>query len=146
LADSSRTSVSADFGLGTALTFVEASAEFRLGYNLPRGCSVVPDPVGRSIAYDGTLQPRDNRRTSIYLSFVRRQTYMQHFIFVDGSLFQDTPSVDIDRWQHQNIVGLHITRRRWGLHLSFWDGSANLENIPGDSGNDFGTIAFEWRF
>jgi len=138
--------IGTDFGLGTALTFAEVSLEVRAGFNVPEGFAFVPDPVGRSIAYDATLQPRGSRETSVYLSFIRRQTYMQHFIFVDGSLFQDTPSVDVDRWQHQNIVSLHITRGRWGLHLAVWDGSGNLESISLDEGNDFGTIAFEWRF
>ena len=44
------------------------------------------------------------------------------------------------------IVGFHVTRPRWGVHLSFWDSSANLKTPLAGSGNDFGTIAFEWRF
>lgn len=135
----------ADFGLGTALTFAEASVGARAGFNLPTGFAFVPDPVGRGIAFDATGTVREGE-FSVYLSAMHRRTYMRHFVFVDGSLFQDTPSIDVDRWQYQTIFGLHLRRNRWGLHLSLWDGSASLDTVEDDSGNDFGTIAFEWRF
>jgi hypothetical protein len=136
----------AHFGLGTALTFAEASLGFRAGFNVPTGFAFLPDPVGRGVAYDATIKRLPDSEVSVYLSLVHRRTYMQHFIFVDGSLFQDTPSIAADRWQYQTIVGLHLVRNRWGIHFSIWDGSANLDRVPGDEGNDFGTIAFEWRF
>lgn len=138
--------LNADFGLGTALTFGEVAAEFRAGWNVPMGFAFVPDPIGRTIAYDATIPHEQRLRTSVYLSVVRRQIYMQHFVFLDGSLWRDTHGVDYDRWQHQTIVGLHLTRRRWGLHVSYWDSSANVRSELAGSGNDFGTIAFEWRF
>jgi len=138
--------LNADFGLGTALTFGEVAAEFRFGWNVPVGFAFVPDPIGRSIAYDATIPHKQRWRTSIYLSVVRRQIYMQHFVFLDGSLWRDTHGVDYDKWQHQTIVGLHLTRRRWGVHVSLWDSSANVRSELAGSGNDFGTIAFEWRF
>ncbi len=136
----------ADFGLGTAITFAEAAVEFRAGWNVPFGFTFVPDPIGRSIAYDATIPHRQGPHTSIYASLVHRRIYMQRFVFLDGSLWRDTHSVDYDRWQRQTIVGLHFTQRRWGVHLSFWDSSSNVSTPLAGSGNDFGTIAFEWRF
>lgn len=138
--------LNADFGLGTGLTFGEVAAELRAGLNVPYGFAFVPDPVGRTIAYDATVPHQSSKHLSIYASLVLRQIYMQHFIFVDGSLWQDTHSVDSDHWQNQMIVGFHVTGRRWGVHLSLWDSSANLRTPLAGSGNDFGTIAFEWRF
>lgn len=138
--------VNADFGLGTALTFAEAALELRAGWNVPIGFTFVPDPIGRSIAYDATIPHQQSRHTSIYASLVHRRVYMQHFVFLDGSLWRDTHSVDYDPWQRQTIIGLHFTQRRWGMHLSFWDSSSNVSTPLAGSGNDFGTIAIEWRF
>lgn len=139
-------SLNADFGLGTGLTFGEVAAELRAGLNVPPGFAFVPDPIGRSIAYDATIPHEQKGSTSIYMSVVQRRTYMQHFVFLDGSLWRDTHSVDYDPWQNQTIIGFHVTRRRWGVHLSFWDSSSNVRTPLAGSGNDFGTIAFEWRF
>ena len=138
--------LNADFGLGTALTFGEVAAEVRAGLNVPFGFTFVPDPIGRSIAYDATVPHRLDGHTSIYVSLVYRRTYMQHFVFIDGSLWRDTHHVDVDRWQRQTILGFHVTQRRWGVHLSFWDSSSNVRTPLAGSGNDFGTIAIEWRF
>lgn len=138
--------LNADFGLGTAMTFGEVAAEVRAGWNVPFGFAFVPDPIGRSIAYDATIPHRQDGHTSIYASLVHRRTYMQHFVFLDGSLWRNTHSVDYNRWQSQTIVGFHVTRRRWGIHFSFWDSSSNVRTPLAGSGNDFGTIAFEWRF
>lgn len=104
--------VNADFGLGTALTFGEVAAEFRVGWNVPIGFAFVPNPIGRSIAYDATIPHTQRWRTSVYASVAHRRTYMQHFVFLDGSLWRDTHGIDYDRWQHQTIVGLHVTRHR----------------------------------
>ena len=139
-------SLNADFGLGTALTFGEIAAEVRAGWNVPYGFAFVPDPIGRSIAYDATIPHQQDGHMSIYVSFIYRRTYMQHFVFLDGSLWRDTHSVDYDSWQRQMIVGFHVTQRRWGIHLAFWDSSSNVRSPLAGSGNDFGTIAFEWRF
>lgn len=139
-------SLNADFGLGTALTFGEVAAEVRAGWNVPYGFTFVPDPIGRSIAYDATIPHQQEGHTSIYASLVHRRTYMQHFVFLDGSLWRETHSVDYDRWQRQTIIGFHVTQRRWGVHLSFWDSSSNVRTPLAGTGNDFGTIAFEWRF
>lgn len=137
--------LNADFGLGTALTFGEVAAEFRAGWNVPVGFAFVPDPIGRTIAYDATI-PQQRERTSVYFSAVHRETYMQHFVFLDGSLWRNTHGVGYDKRQRQTIVGLHVTRHRWGVHVSYWDSSANVQTELAGSGNDFGTIAFEWRF
>lgn len=131
------------FGVGTALTFGEVAAEVRAGRNLPYGFAFVPDPIGRSIAYDATVP--SSGEDSLYVSLMMRRVYTQHFIFTDGSLFQDTPSVATDPWRWQLVTGLHWTRGRFGLHVSFWDSSASLRTPFRGSGNDFGTIAFEWR-
>lgn len=138
--------LNADFGLGTAMTFGEVAGEIRAGWNVPFGFTFVPDPIGRSIAYDATIPHQQDGHTSIYVSLVHRRTYMQHFVFLDGSLWRDTHNVEYDRWQNQTIIGLHVTQRRWGVHLSFWDSSSNVRTPLAGSGNDFGTIAFEWRF
>lgn len=132
------------FGVGTALTFAEAAVETRFGFNVPEGFAFIPDPVGRGIAYDATY-PIDSS-LSAYFSFTYRQTYLQHFVFTDGSLWQDTHSVDTERLQAQIIVGVHLTRPRWGIHLSFWDASANPGSPFEKGGNDFGTVALDWRF
>ena len=138
--------LNADFGLGTALTFGEVALEARAGWNVPYGFAFLPDPIGRSIAYDATIPHQQDGHTSFYFSFIHRRTYIQHFVFLDGSLWRDTHSVDYDRWQQQTIIGVHLARRRWGVHLSFWDSSANVRTSLAGHGNDFGTIAFEWRF
>lgn len=134
------------FGAGTALIFAEAAIESRFGFNVPRGFVFIPDPVGRGIAYDATYPVNAAARFALYFSLTYRHTYMQHFIFSDGSLWQDTHSADTDPWQNQTIIGFHFRRPRWGIHFSFWSTSSELLRPFDDFSDDFGTIALDWRF
>lgn len=136
-----------DFGVGTALVFAEGALEIRAGFNVPPGFAFVPDPLGRTVAHDSTLRNTDRQGLAVYVSIIGREVAMPYFVFLDGNLFRDSPSVENETFLSQLITGLHISWRRWSVHLSAWRSSngVRLPHIP-DPSNDFGTIAIDWKF
>ncbi len=137
-------SISGNLGVGTAITYGEAALELRMGFRMPTGFAFLPNPLGRSITYDASI-PESRGRPSFYVSAVHRESYVPHFVFIDGSLWRDSHSVNGDHHQTQTIYGLHFVRENWGIHASFWDASRNVRTPFEDNDADFGTIAIEWR-
>jgi lipid A 3-O-deacylase len=138
--------IDADFGVGTALVFAEAALELRAGLNVPRGFAFTPDPIGRTLAYDAILWGSAAAGVSVYVSAVARAVSMPHFLFLDGSLFQDGHSIEKDDTLSQVITGLHVGWRRWSVHVTSWQSSASFRSSAPDPSNRFGTIAIDWRF
>lgn len=139
-------SFDADFGIGTAMMFAEAGIEARWGLNMPAGFTFLPDPIGRSIAYDAAAGRPVVDKTSVYFSLAARRVWMPHFIFLDGSLWRDTHSVNKNDSLEQVIFGFHVERAQWAVRLSFWKGSDIVDSTLAENpSNDFGTIAVEWQ-
>jgi hypothetical protein len=67
----------------------------------------------------------------------------------EGDISECSPRAQ-ERLVGQLILGFHIERERWGIHVNFWFSSDTLErntlSTIEDPGNDFGTIMFEKRF
>ncbi len=137
--------------IGNWFTLADASMEFRIGKNKPRGFLYIPDPVGRSMFYDAELPPEDDsKHYTLYFSTVLRATYMAHMLILDGNTFRDSHDLKDDRipFVAQAILGLHYRRLKWGLHTNWWITTDLIDSsmVRGDRTVNFATITVEYRF
>ena len=146
--------VSFDVAVGNFVTMAEVALEMRFG-DMPGGFMYIPDPLGRNMSYDATIDDGDGRY--FYGSLALRATGFAHAMFYDGNVL-----VDDDPWTEQHtieaedgvgsiILGVSYVRPTWGIHFNFWfttDLYIPETVAPGTdtSTNDFGTIMYEWRF
>jgi len=146
--------VSFDVAVGNFATLLDVGLEIRFG-DMPGGFTYTPDPLGRNMSYDATIDDGDGRY--FYVSLIFRATGFAHALWFDGNAF-----VDDNQWTEQHtieaedgigsaILGVHYVRPTWGIHFNFWftSDTHKLETVATraeDSTNDFGTIMFEWRF
>jgi lipid A 3-O-deacylase len=146
--------VNFDLGVGNFSTFVDVSLEMRFG-DMPGGFTYTPDPLGRNMSYDATIDNGDGRY--FYGSVIVRAAGFAHATYLDGNLL-----IDDDDWTENHtiepkdgigsvIVGLHYLRPRWGIHFNIWLTSDTHESetiAPNakDNTNDFSTLMVEWRF
>jgi hypothetical protein len=134
---------------GNLLIGADAELEARFGWNIPGGFLYIPDPTGRSLAYDAHLAPPKPARRVLYGSLVLRALGVGRNLFLDGNTFRDSHGVD-RRWLvGEMIAGLHYQRRRWGVHVHVWLSTDTVD--PGglahkaDTKNQFGSLMFEYR-
>ena len=146
--------VNFDLGVGNFSTLIDVSLEMRFG-DMPGGFTYTPDPLGRNMSYDATIDNGDGRY--FYGSVIVKAAGFAHAMYLDGNLF-----IDDDEWtenhtiEPQNgiasiILGLHYLRPRWGVHFNFWFTSdthkpETIAQNAEDETNDFGTLMVEWRF
>ncbi len=140
-----------DAALGNWFTLGEASFEFRIGKNKPKGFLYIPDPIGRSMFYDAALRPDAVKKQTLYFSTVFRYAAMLRMLILDGSTFEDSNDLEDVRedFVGQLIFGLHYRRINWGVHANWWFTTDLIESgamVMGDTGADFGTITLEYRF
>ncbi len=143
-----------DVAVGNFTTLLDVGLEMRFG-DMPGGFTYIPDPLGRNMSYDATIDDGDGRY--FYGSLVFRATAFAHALWFDGNVL-----VDDNQWTEQHtieaedgigsaILGVHYVRPKWGIHFNFWftSDTHKLETVAAraeDSTNDFGTIMFEWRY
>jgi len=143
-----------DVAVGNFTTLVDVGLEMRFG-DMPGGFTYIPDPLGRNISYNATIDDGDGRY--FYGSLILRATAFANAMWFDGNVLADD-----NQWTEQHtiesengigsaILGLHYVRPRWGIHLNFWftSDTHKLDTVAAravDSTNDFGTIMGEWRF
>jgi len=135
---------------GTLLTAADAEIETRLGWNMPGGFVYIPDPTGRSLAYDAHLPPPKPARHVAYGSMVFRVAGIARNLFLDGNTFRDSHSIDRKAVVAEFVTGLHYQRRRWGVHAHVWLSTDTV--APGkvtsatDTKNRFGSVMLEYRY
>ncbi len=142
-------SIDGHVGLGTLFTQASTELEMRFGYNMPRGFTYVPDPIGLSMHYLAALNPPDSRAASFYATLVLRGSVFAHNIFLDGNTFRDSHSVDKEPLVGLVVVGLHYERNNWGIHCHVLASSKDVDtsDAPAAEGHEsLGTIDIEWRF
>lgn len=136
--------------LGNIFTLAESSVEFRLGGNLPRGFSIMPELVGRTIGYDATLSPINKDRHSIYTTVSLGVTYYLHHLLIDGSLFSEKHGqwVDSYPWSGFTTLGFHYETPNWAtrLHWVLTTETVDIDRLANDEDkkNRFLSITFEW--
>jgi hypothetical protein len=130
--------------LGNLVTAAEVKLEGRLGWHVPGGFLYTPEPIGRRLAYDSLLPPRDPANWAFYGSISAGAALVGYTAFLDGNLYRDSHSVDYDRTINSVVFGLHFQQRRWGLHLNLATSSKVVERAP-DTQDRFGSLMFEYR-
>jgi hypothetical protein len=136
--------VGAGASLGNLVSAAEVRVEGRLGWHVPGGFLYSPDPIGRHLAYDSHLPPRDGANWAFYGSVSASAMVLGYTAFLDGNLVRDSHSVDYDRTIEQVVLGLHFQRWRWGVHLNVASSSKVVGGAP-DSKDMFGTVMVEFR-
>jgi hypothetical protein len=146
LARSSFGDIAAGVGasLGNLVSAAEVRLEGRLGWHVPGGFMYTPDPIGRHLAYDSLLPPREPANWALYGSVSMSEMILGYTAFFDGNLFRDSHSVDYDRTIESVVFGLHFQRWRWGVHLNITSSSKVVNRAP-DSRDTFGTLMVEFR-
>jgi hypothetical protein len=135
---------------GTLFLGADAELQVRFGWNVPGGFVYIPDPTGRSLAYDAHLAPPRPARRVLYGSVVVRAAGIGRNLFLDGNTFRDSHSVDRRFLVGEAVAGLHYQRRRWGVHAHVWVSSDTVD--PGevtyitDTKNQFGSLMIEYRY
>lgn len=136
--------------LGNIFTLAESSLEFRLGRNLPRGFSIMPEIAGRTIGYDATLSPINKDRHSIYTTVSLGVSYYFHHLLVDGSLFSENHGewVDSYPWSGLTTLGFHYETPNWAtrLHWVLTTETVDIDRLANDEDkkNRFLSITLEW--
>jgi hypothetical protein len=136
--------VATGLGMGTATTYGEAGLAARWGRNMPRGFASAPSPVSQGVTHDATLANPGERR-SVHFSVIVRTVKMPHVAFLDGGVRRDGRSIAREDSVREVILGIHLERPSWGLHVSLLKASDLLTAAPSNPSNDFGTIAVDWN-
>jgi hypothetical protein len=135
--------------LGTVFTGGRATVESRIGWNLPGGFVRLPDPVLFGLSLEA-VTPEANPRTAVYASVAWRATALVYTVLTDGSLWQDSPSVDREALISALLVGLHFERPRWGVHFTWVFSTDSLDPTvvisEPDTTLDYGTLTLDFRY
>lgn len=97
----------AGMAISNAITEASAGFFFRIGKNLPR--DIGPPRLGAVPRGSGVFLPTRNHGWYVFGGLDGR--YVAHNIFLDGSLFRDTPSVEKRNWVGEASAGAVF---QWG--------------------------------
>ena len=125
--------------VGNAVTGAELGGFIRVGENIPLDFG--PPRLGSLAGGSGLFQPEEGFGWYIYMGAAAQ--YTAHDIFLDGSLFQDTPSVSRDPVKAQAFVGFacyHGPTRIAFTHVRETR-AFDRQDAPGR----FGAVSLSWR-
>ncbi len=138
-------SYTGNLGLGNLFTHAQIGLEARLGWRLPEGFAPLPDVIGRGIIMDPVLDGPLPGETRFYFSAVARNSLMAYTALLDGNLFQDSHSVDYDRYVAQILLGAHLEHGAFGIHFTFYFSSNPVRALK-TSSPSWGNLSVEYRF
>ena len=120
---------------GNVKTYLNAGAEYRIGWNLPHdfGTSALRDPRFSSQNYWGV---------HAFVSLDGR--WVLRDIFLDGNTFQDSPSVDKKDFVADAAYGVAATYEKWKMSISHVYRTQEFDEQ--DGGHNFGSIAVSYSF
>lgn len=136
-------------GVGNMLTQAGVALECRWGYNMPRGFTSVPDPVGLSMHYIAALEPENSRSAAFYTTLVLSGSAVAHNILLDGNTFRDSYSVKKKPLVGLAVAGIHYERENWGIHFNIVASTDDVDtdDAPDAEGHErLGSITIELRF
>lgn len=145
--------INLDVSAGNYHTGLDLRLEMQIGRK-PIGFSYLPDAIGRNMTYDASLGRADGR-AEIYGTIAARVWAWALFMpmegnyLVSGNEWTDNNTIEPEHVIGQAIVGFHIVKPRWGLHLSWTFSTDNVDPdtvAAGKVENDYGMIAFDYRF
>lgn len=141
-----------DAGLGNFFTFGQGALEMRFG-RMPDGFAFVPSPIGRGMNFDASMSQPGKKY--LYGSLAVKTTRFLLSLQREGNRLRDDDpwirfnTIRMEDQVSQLILGAHIERPRWGVHLNIWFSTDTIVDSTlsdeTDVDNSFGTIAVEWR-
>lgn len=126
--------------IGNAFTEARGNLFYRVGRNIPLDFGpprISPVPVGA-----GYFQPTAQSGWYFYSGMAVR--YVLHNIFLDGSLFQDTPSVESEPWVGEWYSG--VVWYSGDIRLAYTHVWRTPEFTAQEHSQRFGSISISWRF
>jgi hypothetical protein len=146
--------IGGQLGLGNLATYARLHLEYRFGYGMPMGFTHVPDPPGIGVVLDPVYEPGDMSADEstcwrAYVSFVARASYYADHLFADGGLTESGgyhPGLDPNVGQSELIVGLHVRRAPWAVHLSYYRFFLGPEDVGLSSNLDWMNLSLEVQF
>lgn len=128
--------------LGNVMTSANAGATVRLGRNISTFPPLLITPTNSSVT-----QPRPTK-TEYYLFVSADGRAVAHNIFLDGSLFRDTPEINLDRdvFVYDLKAGFSVRYKSWRFDYSYVRRSEEFEPPPGreDGSHGFGSVTFAY--
>ena len=103
--------------LGNVATYLNAGAELRLGWALPKDfgrSSIRPGGEGNN---PGLGNPK-NRKWQVHAYLAADGRAVAHNIFLDGNSFRDSHSVSKKPWVADLAAGVSATYQRWNISYS----------------------------
>lgn len=144
-------SLSRGAAVGTIFTYLAAGVELRIGDNLPGGFAPIPNIMGRGVAFDASLPPKQANIPSYYASLNANAHYFLHHLFLQGSVFSARHGKFVEREPLIGSLnlGLHYETPDWGAHLN-WVISTDTIKVDAlynneDKRDRYLSFTFEWK-
>lgn len=130
--------------LGNVATYLNAGAEYRIGYMIPQDFGTSALRIGGDNSTPGAGDPRfhDQWGAHLFLSLDGRWVWQD--IFLDGNSFRDSHSVEKRPLVGDAAWGAAITWDRWKLSLARYYRTRQFDGQ--DGGHRFGSIALSYSF
>lgn len=125
---------------GTPFTMAATGCDLRFGYGLPRDFGVsVNEPRLVTTAAVGNEQ----HQPSLYIFTGIRGQAVAWNSFIQGNLFHDSHSVDLEPWVADFKAGLAWQHGRWRINYAWVYRTDEFQENP-DDGSVFGSLGFSW--
>lgn len=130
--------------LGNVATYLNAGAEYRVGYNLPQDFGTSALRIGGDNSTPSQVDPRLHNEWGVHAFASMDSRWVLHDIFLDGNSFRDSPSVDKKPLVSDFVWGIAATYDRWKLSLAHYYRTEEFKGQGG--GHKFGSIALSYSF
>ncbi len=133
-------------GLGTYFTGASASLRGECGWNLP-ALAAVPDlrhGVGALSHFEPRADSSGAGRWSVGLSATVGGMLVAHYLPLDGTVFESSPSIDSEPVVGFVSAGVSLRKRRFALAYRMTFFTDTFESQP--EATDFGTLTLSWSF
>ena len=137
--------------VGNLATSLTVQAELRFGWGMSMGFSKIPDPPGLGTVVEPVYfvpgqTPADLKRWRTYFNLVGRRTWYDYFAPAEGGATEsgyDHPEVRPYPLETAAILGLHLVRVPFGIHLTYYSYFGGPER---EASSDWVNFSFEYRF
>ena len=146
-------SVGGQASAGNLVTHLQAMVEFRFGWALAMGFTKIPDPPGLGMALDPVYLDPEKPIVELkcwrkYFNLVVRYNYITYLAPAQGGATEsgyDHPKVDSYPGERQALLGFHLVRVPWGIHITYYRYFDRLATEV-DESLDWINFSFEYRF
>jgi lipid A 3-O-deacylase len=148
-------SIGGQAGVGNLETFIMGEFEYRFGWGLPMGFTKTPDPIGWGIMLDPIYVdpkaplPSEQKLWRTYFTVMGRAAAVSYMAVAEGGPTVnggDHPALRPYPGRYQTLVGFHIARVPFALHLTYYKYYEQSNNGGIQGSSDWINLSVEWRF